>query len=150
MKLQQTRHATEEHGIPANFEKLAKEFISKKEQDNGLLEQIAQDAKSSRMSPLKALVDNKRRYINFQNYDQCAKAFNKCYEIKFYEDLDVPTETLGELRLIIDKRHDIIHKSPLIDEGPFFRNKEYAKHAIDILDGFIQKLHNAKLKRNPT
>ena len=147
----------EEEGIHANFEELAKKFISRKDQDNGLREKIAQEAKTSGISPSKILVD--RKNINFQNYERCKLAFNKCYGIKFPEDLGVPNETLEELRRIIHARHQIIHVSPLIGvlnedrlatEKPIFFNKEYTKHAIDVLDGFIQGLHSATLKLRPT
>ena len=146
----------EEEGIQANFEELAKRFIPKKYRDNGLLEGIVQEAKTLGISPLKNLIDDKK--INFQNYEKCKDAFSKGYGIRFSEDIGIPNETLEELPHIIDARHQIIHVSALnrvlnedmlATEGPIISNKKYAKHAIDVFDGFIQGLHSATLKLRP-
>jgi len=114
----------------------------------------------SGVSPSKILLD--KRYIGFQNYKRCDLAFNEGYEIKFSEELGVPYETLEEFQFqrIILARHQIIHALPLIgilnedrltkEEQVFFKYaKQYAKHSIDVLDGFII-LNTQQLGRDPT
>lgn len=82
----------DEEGIKANFEELAKKFISKRDRDSGLLERIIQESETLGISPLKILIEDKK--INFQNHEKCKDAFNKGYGIRFYESIGILTKCL--------------------------------------------------------
>lgn len=146
----------EDEGISADFEGLAKKFLSRPEHENGENLAIKRDAAAEGISAVRKLVNQGR--INFQDYEACKGAFNKGYGIKFGRDLGIPNTTLEELQRIIRFRHRIIHVSPLLGmlnqeqvppEEPVFSNKAYAENALRIFDDFIQELHTATLRLRP-
>jgi hypothetical protein len=135
----------EGEGIAPNYEELGKLFPSR------VFEEIKREASQKSVSMAKIIVDH--RYIDFGNYEQCEKAFNKGYGIKFGE-LGIPNEVLEEIQRLINYRHRIVHVSPLIGmlnqdkvppEEPVF-STNYVKNAIEISKLFIEGLHQATLK----
>lgn len=128
-------------------------FFSDSEKEEGLVEIFKKEANEKKTSLLQHVVE--RKIINFQNYKQCKRAFNKIYQISF-GSIGVESNTLNELQKFITFRHRIIHVSALIGmlnqtkvppEEPVFSNKELTKKAIEIFDLFISKLHKATLKK---
>lgn len=142
----------EKEGVNPDIDSLLESFLSRKEKEADLDELIKVEAKDSGITVLEALFD--RNSINFQNYDQCKKAYNKAYNIKFGE-IGLDSNKLEKIQKIINYRHRIIHVSPLLGtlnqpniprEEPVFANKELSTEAVNVFDEFVNKLHTATLK----
>jgi hypothetical protein len=143
----------EEEGIKANYDSLANEFFSVTERDRGEPNAILQQVMDEGISPIIKLI-NKRK-IDFGNYEDCKKAYNKGYGIKFGEDLGVSNVILEEVQHLISYRHRIVHVSPFISmlnieevppKEPVFPNRQYAEKAMNTINEFVQKLHQATLR----
>lgn len=126
-------------------------FFANSEEEK--LELYNKEAKEENLTLLQYLA--KKRIINFQSYEQCKRAFNKIYGIKF-GDIGCDSNTLNKLQEFINFRHRIIHVSALTGilnqskvppEEPVFSNKVLSEEAIGIFDLFINKLHEATLKK---
>lgn len=147
----------ETEGINPDFEQLTNRFLSGKEQEKGLKEIIIQEAAENDLSPTKRLI--MQRKIDFQNFDQCKRAYNKGYGIKFGMNDDIPNTHIGEIKQLIRFRHRIVHVSPSLSmlngdrphEEIIHSKKEYSENAMNIFNDFIQGLHDAtlKLRSNP-
>lgn len=144
----------ENEGISVDWDSIVRRFTSQGEREQKLQNKIEQDAASEGISPIRKFVESKR--INFQNFNECKRAFNKGYGIKFGE---VINNTFFEpIKIIIKFRHRIVHVSPLISilnqdrvppEEPVFSNRQYVNDMIKIFDDFIRELHSATLKLRP-
>jgi len=145
----------EDEGVPADFDGLARKFLSKPERERGVQLAIVQEASRHAVSPARELLDQNR--IDFQKYDRCKMAFNKGYGIKFGR-IGVSNKLLQELQRLIGFRHRIVHVSPLLGmlnqervppEEPVFPNRQYGEKALKIFDDFIRGLHAATLRLRP-
>lgn len=136
-------------GIEPNIISLVNDVIAKKSKQTYKEELYAYT--------LEQLVSRKK--VNFQNYDICTLAYDKCYDIIFgsFED----SSTLNDLQKYIRCRHQIIHVYPSFTclnmkeqpkEEPIMSNKETANNVIQTFDKFIKRLHEktTELRKTPT
>lgn len=143
----------EQEGLVPDTGAIIDAFYPRKEREagiNALLESEAQDAGVSVLQHIVA-----RDAINFQSYNNCKRAFNKGYGIKF-GDLGLSSNTLEDLQSYIRYRHRIIHVSPSLGmlnqervppEEPVFPKKETAEKAKECFNEFIGALHETTLSR---
>jgi hypothetical protein len=91
--------------------------------------------------------------INFQSYEECKRAYNKAYGLKF-GNIGVSPDNLDRLQRFIRYRHGIIHVDTLRamlnqrnvpPEEPEFSTKELGEEVIDSFKNFINKLHESTL-----
>jgi hypothetical protein len=137
-------------GVPANLARLIKRF--------GTLEQ-RQALGAAQLPTWADALDLVRERINFQNFDDTRRAFNRAYSLSFGRDLGVGSEVLERTRRLLRYRHRIVHVSPLLGmlngpevppEEPEFSNFEFVNSAVSTLDEFIGALHRAtpRLRRS--
>jgi len=136
----------EQEGIKPNREALILKFFSQKERDAGVDEfEIGKTCFLQKIA---------KKRINFQNYEDIKKAYNKAYGLKIGE-IGINSKDLQLLRRLINYRHLIVHVSPLIGmlnqskvppEEPVFPNKELREEAIRCFDLFVTNFHEATLK----
>lgn len=116
---------------------------------------LESEARDAGISLLQHIVS--RGIINFQNYHDCKRAYNKAYGIKF-GNLNLSSNTLEGLQSYIRYRHRIIHVSPSLGmlnqekvppEKPVFPKKETAENARECFSEFIEALHQATLSLRP-
>jgi hypothetical protein len=144
---------TEGEGKHADFKTLFTHFSSKSERENNVLETIVFEAKELSISPTKYMVKNNR--IDFQNYENCKKAYKKAYNISFSEDLDLDNVIIVKIQKLIRFRHRIVHYS--IFEGlfnihehnakPIFTTKDFAIESLNEINCFISQLHKETLRK---
>jgi hypothetical protein len=141
----------EKEGINPNIDDLIDRIFSSYEKNEiDLPNKLKVKAEEKSVSHLEIIAQEK---INFQNFDECKKAFNKAYNLRF-GDIIEDTNKINELRQFIKYRHKIIHVSPLEtilnnnnpSEDTVFSSKDLASEAIDIFSFMINKIHNASLK----
>ncbi len=141
----------ESEGIKPDQDSLFREFLSSRERERSL-ECIGVRRRCGGISPIHKLVSDRR--IDFGNWEDCKRAYNKGYGIKFGEDLRVQNMALEELQRLIYYRNRIVHVSPLLGmlnqdkvppEEPVFANRQYSQNALRICKEFIQGLHKATL-----
>ncbi|AYO30320.1 hypothetical protein D2962_06525 [Biomaibacter acetigenes] len=141
----------EKEGIKPNLENLISMVFSQRELDIGVLEILKKRSRIRTKDFLEKIAINK---INFQNYDECKKAFNKTYGLKFSE-IGLNSNELSFLRRLIQYRHRIIHVSPLIimlnqgqvpPEEPVFAGNDLAEKAVNCFDKFVSNFHESTLK----
>jgi hypothetical protein len=142
----------EGEGIRPDVVSLLKAIIPKRELDAGIEEILNAEAVDVGKTVLTLVVEQGR--INFQNYLDCKRAYNKAYGIKFGE-IGLDSDLLDRVQKLIKYRHRIIHVSPLIGmlnqpevpkEEPVFPKRELAKEAANMFGRFIDVLHAATLK----
>lgn len=134
-------------GRTPDIEAVINRFYSTHERESGIADSRKKDAAEAGVSTLAYIV--KRRDINFQNYDECKRAFNKAYGISFGA-IGVDSQTLGQLKRFIKYRHKIVHSEPLaiiydMSAHPsefIHASLEVAKQARECFDLFICKLHD--------
>jgi len=140
----------ETEGITPNTTDLSNRFFTSWERDADGPMKLAADASTEGKTFLEKLAQTK---INFQNYDDCKRAYNLAYGIKFGE-MGVQGKILAFLKRLIRYRHRIIHVSPLIGtlnqpdappEAPVMSNMKLAQEAVRCFDTFIEHLHEATL-----
>lgn len=142
----------ENEEIAPDVETLVSKFTSRKLKEKGILGILIEEAAEAKVSVLRRFVDS--NFINFQNYENCKRAFNKAYGIRFGE-IGLDGDTLASLQRYIEYRHRVVHVSPLLGllnqrdvprEEPVFSNKRFAEQAASCFDRFITTLHEATLK----
>lgn len=88
--------------------------------------------------------------INFQNWEDCKKAYKNAYAIKFGEILNLKNDTLENIQRYINLRHKIIHSKKdmtmlnfdrVPPEKPIFINMAFIEQARNDFIEFIEKLH---------
>jgi len=143
-------HEIELEGVCPNTQAVIDEFLSSKNRSPEQIELFKQDAIQNNISLLEVI---SRKFINFQNYDHCKKAFKKAYGIEFGE-IGLSKTEIEELKRFIIYRHRIIHVSvsPIAlnqpdvpPEKPVFSDIELANKSIVNMSNFIEKLHIATL-----
>ncbi len=136
----------EKEGIIPQTESLIQRF-SYKIHD---LSVISSEAKAENKTILQKLAEE---VINFQSYEECKRAYNKAYGLKF-SNIGVLPHNLERFQKFISYRHRIIHVSALLGilnqgrvplEEPEFSNRELAEEVIDSFKTFINKLHESTL-----
>lgn len=141
----------EKEGIAPNYEALINRVFTNSEREAGLPQSIKSDAEQKGVSFLKTIANSK---INFQNFEECKRAYNKTYGLKF-GDVVQDSNLLSELQKYIGYRHKIVHVSTMTTtlnednsppEEPVFSNKNTASKALQIFDSFVQQVHNATLR----
>lgn len=142
----------EQEGIKPDMAVLVSRFFSQEERDVGEPDVIASEAEANHVSFLQKIIEKRR--INFQNYEECKRAYNKAYGLKFGE-IGIASNDLEFLQRLIKYRHRIVHVSPLLGmlnqpevppEEPVFSNRKLGNDALKCFDIFITKLHNATLR----
>ncbi|MCX6734077.1 MAG: hypothetical protein NTX63_04705 [Candidatus Peregrinibacteria bacterium] len=117
------------------------------------LEKFKKEAGEKKITLLQYIVE--KRVINFQNYENNKRTFNKIFGIGF-GSIGCRSDELKKLKTFITFRHRIIHVSALTGilnqlkvppEKPIFSNKKLSEEAIGIFDLFIEKLHEATLQK---
>ncbi len=146
----------EQEGLSPDSGAIMDNFYPKKERDAGIKALLEAEAIDAGISVVQHIVA--RDAINFQSYNNCKRAFNKAYGIKF-GDLNLSGNTLKDLQSYIRYRHRIIHVSPSIGmlnqgkvppEEPVFPNKETAENAKTCFIEFIEALHQTTLSLRPS
>ena len=141
----------EQEGIKPNIDALVSRFFTQKQRDIGMPDVIASEAEANHVSFLQKIIEKR---INFQNYEECKRAYNKAYELKIGE-IGIASNDLEFLQCLIRYRHRIVHVSPLLGmlnqpevppEEPVFSNRKLGNDALKCFDTFITKLHNATLR----
>lgn len=144
----------EGEGIKPDVTALAEAVIPKRERDAGLQQILESEANDEGRSVLSVLAER----INFQNFQDCKRGYNKAYGVKFGE-IGLDSNSLDLLQRFIRYRHRIVHVSPLIGmlnqpdvpkEEPVFPKKDLAQQAIALFNSFIEKLHEATLRLRRT
>lgn len=141
----------EQEGLTPNIDAIIDTFYPRKEREAGIKVLLESEAHDVGISVLQHIVD--RGAINFQNFKNCKRAYNKGYDITF-GNLDLSGKALKFIQLYIKYRHKIIHVSAL--QGmlnqekvppaePVFSNKETAEKAKECFNSFIESLHQATL-----
>lgn len=137
-------------GIKPNIENLINRVFSNPERESGQHELMKNEAHEKNVSFLELIAKKK---INFQNYDECKRAYSKAYNLSFGNCID--SNEINELKKIISYRHKIIHISALTaildynksaPGNPVFANNQLAEKAISIFDSAINKIHLATLE----
>lgn len=138
----------------ANIEQIIQAFCSKREHDANIREDFRMEAANTNSSELETIVS--RRRINFQNYDQAKKAFQKAYALSF-SDTDLNSQDIAFIKDVISYRHKIMHVAPLNpvlnfekvpNDKPVMSNVELAHQAKDVFSRFIEQLHKLTLSLN--
>lgn len=100
---------------------------------------------------LKWFIEQKK--INFQNWDECKKAYACVYNIKF-SDLNVDNSILVNINKVMKARHVIIHSRKDIStlnyddvhsQNPIFINQDLGKSLKQNFKSFLYKLHETSL-----
>jgi hypothetical protein len=143
----------EEEGWTPDFDNLCRVFLSNCER-KAVRQTIEKDSQKLGKTPTWILV-NKRR-INFQSYEDCKRAYNKGYGIKFGKDLGLRNYMLKDVQRFIDYRHNIIHagsdltmlnRERVPTEEPIFANKVLGEKAGDTFQQFVDALHKHSSSR---
>jgi hypothetical protein len=137
-------------GIIPRFDLLLNKFT----RDVKTLHKVFAFAEIHDTSLLEAPVSFPRRgqrgLINFQNWDDCKRAYNLCYNIKFGEIPDLRNDVLERVQGYLRFRHKIIHSSQeatilnvetVPQEEPVFVRFDAAQSACNDFREFIEKLH---------
>jgi len=132
----------EKEGKLVDMEALYRHFISKSLREQ-LRKEIKARASKGEKTELEIFIEG--RHINFQNWEDFKKAYNKGYGLKI-EDIAVSANILNEVRKFITWRHKIIHSKDdqtiinleeVPPENPVFTNKELAEKGLSIFRRFI-------------
>jgi len=141
----------EGEGIRPDVASLLKTIIPRREIEAGIEQILNAEAADVGKTVLTLIVEQGR--INFQNYLDCKRVYNKAYGIKFGE-IGLDSNFLDRIQKLIKYRHRIIHVSPLIgmlnqpgvpQEEPVFSKWELAKEAVSLFGRFVDALHTATL-----
>jgi hypothetical protein len=144
----------EGEGIKPDVIALAGAVIPRREREAGLQQILESEANDEGRSVLSVIAER----INFQNFQECKRGYNKAYGVKFGE-IGLDSNSLDSLQRFIRYRHRIVHVSPLIGmlnqsdvpiEGPVFPKKDLAQQAVALFNSFIEKLHEATLRLRRT
>lgn len=141
----------EGEGIRPDVGSLLKAIIPRRELEAGIEQILNAEAADIGKTVLTLVVEQSR--INFQNYLDCKRAYNRAYGIKFGE-IGLDSNLLDRIQRLIKYRHRIIHVSPLIgmlnqpevpQEEPVFPKRELAREAVSLFSRFVDTLHAATL-----
>jgi hypothetical protein len=147
----------EREGVPVNAEATLEAFGTVDERRQlkaGGTPALIADARSAGTSLASALT----RRINFQNFPNSKRAYNRGYALKFGNDLGLTSQSLDRIQRLLDYRHRVVHVSPLIGmlnqpevppNEPEFSNRAFAESAMSDFDDFITALHDATLRLRP-
>lgn len=139
----------EQEGVYSNNNDLINAFAKKE----SIKKEVFEYAKINNRSILESLlrIRNGIGLINFQNWKECKKAYNKAYKIKIGEIKNFKVkDPFKEIKDTIELRHKIIHSNKDITianidklpiEKPVFTNREYIIRKRDIFINLIEKLH---------
>jgi hypothetical protein len=138
-------------GVPPDDDRLIKAFLSKRERDAGVAEELRRKMRTGTVA--EALAESGR--ISFQNYDDFKRAFSKGYGLSFGRDLGLPSDVLRSVKSGIGYRHRITHVSPFLmvlnidrvpPEEPVGGNHDFAYAQIEAFDRVIRALHERTLR----
>jgi hypothetical protein len=142
----------EKEGLEPNIEELLKKIFSPKNLESNMNE-IIERARSGDKSAIEILAE---RYINFQNLDECKKAFAACYKLKLGEIFEKKPYLIEKVRKIISYRHKIVHSGRDVtiinyDEvpakTPVFSNRQLLEEALQDIIEFVNLFHEVTLHR---
>lgn len=141
----------EREGIRPNHDGLIGSIFSNRQIKNNLPDFLREEAAEQGITFIDYLVSDRR--INFQNYNQTKRVYKATYDIRF-GDIEVSSQDLERLQILITYRHKIVHISPLItmlnqeelaSKEPEFSNKELATDSIHLFKEFIDGFHKLTL-----
>jgi hypothetical protein len=147
----------DEEGVPLDFGSVAAAFLSAEERSRmqaGNRTALEEDAVQRRVSRSEALADR----INFQNYANAKRAFNRGYGLRFGDLTNTTSQRPERVQRLIKYRHRVVHVSPLLGllngpecppEEPFFANRDTMRDGAEEFDLFIRDLHDATLALRP-
>ena len=147
----------DQEGVPLDFDSVAAAFLSAEERSRvqaGDRTALEEDAIQRGISRAEALADR----INFQNYTNAKRAFNRGYDLRFGDLANTTSQRLERVQRLIKYRHRVVHVSPLLGllngpecppEEPFFANRDAMRDAAEEFDLFIRDLHDATLALRP-
>ena len=143
----------EDEGITPDYEALVRRFTSERERQNGDPEIWLADAQDTGVSPTRFFVQSRK--IDFQNYQQCNRAYSKTFGITFGTTLGIQNTSTDFIQQVIGYRHRIVHVSPTEgilnpteahSSNPVFATNEFVSRAMTVFDDFVQALHSATLR----
>jgi hypothetical protein len=141
----------EQEGNTPDTTSLIRSFFSKKEREKGIESLLENEAREKGRTLLEHLV--RERKINFQSYNDCRRAFNKAYSIKFGE-LELSSDLRESLKKMFGYRHKIVHVSPMMHcfnpeetprVEPVMAGLDLAIDAMDVFGQFVEALHASTL-----
>lgn len=143
----------EQEGVQANIEAVINSFCSVKERKSRLVEILTEEAKENKISLLSHIANQR---INFQNFENLKRAFNKAYGIQISK-LAGAKQCTSNVQKFIRYRHKIIHVSPLLtmlakpgdefdSKESVFANSETAGKARKSFHDLIETIHSETVK----
>ncbi len=141
----------EQEGIKPQEEELTSRFFTKPERQNKFHVMFREEATKEGISFTKALVD--KRKIDFGNWDQCKRAYNKGYDIIF-GNLKTDPVIFEKIQDYIQHRNFVTHVSFLDETIKMKSTKKETTvfvvktvdQAITEFEEFIKDLHNGTLE----
>jgi len=115
--------------------------------------EILEKALSEGRSAVEVLVEEHR--INFQDLNECKRAFNSCYGLKLGEIFSGKPQLIEKVRRIISYRHKIVHSGRDVtvlnyeevpEQPPVFSNKQLLEEAMQDVIEFVNTFHEATLR----
>ena len=143
----------EREGVNFDFEKVCGAFIPSYVIATGEKERILTNSEQQSISVPTIICS--RKYINFQSYEDCKKAFRKAYNLSFGKDLTIKNKQLELLQDLILHRHKVIHAFHMEDKivtnkskrpGILWANDTSYDIILNTFNDFIIDLHRATLK----
>jgi len=145
----------EREGKPLDMEALNNRFIPKRYREQ-FKEEVREIARNQGRTELEVFIEviNRKRSINFQDWNSFKDAYSKGYGLKIGV-IGIPNEILLEVQRFIKWRHKIIHSKDdrtminfedVPPAEPIFTNKDLAEKGLKIFQKFIEELHKSTLK----
>ncbi|MEW6048925.1 MAG: hypothetical protein AB1609_21060 [Bacillota bacterium] len=140
----------EQEGVQPDLRRLVEKVFSRQEREAGEPERLDRQAREEHITFLEKIA---RVKINFQNYEECKKAYRAAYGVAFGA-IGIPAAEVYSLKRFIEYRHRIVHVSPMIamlnerhvpPEQPEFSNRQLARRALECFGAFVEALHKASL-----
>jgi len=137
----------EQEGWKPNLDELFRSIFSSKYLESRKNE-IFEKAQSEGKSVIEILVEE--GYVNFQNLDECKRAFSSCYELKLGEIFKEKPRLIEKIRRIISYRHKIVHSGrdvtvlnyeEVSEKPPIFSSMELLKEAMQDIIEFVNTFH---------
>lgn len=144
----------EQEGVIPDIDSLIGSLYTKRVNDYGL-QTVRGELQDEATEKERTLLSQIAQQVNFQNIEQCKKAYRKAYGLQFAQIPKVQSQT-ESLRRLMRFRHRIVHVSPLLPTletpGDAYGSKEtvFANEATGIaakttFSEFIEGLHAATL-----
>ncbi len=144
----------EREGNIPNIKSLMNDFA----RDKYTKEKVKDYAESTGKSLLESMLElrNGRGLINFQNWRDCKRAYNRAYGIIFGELFPLESKIFENIKKYFEWRHKIIHSKvdmtilnfdKVPEEEPIFAKKEFIEQVRDDYIKLINKLHEYTVQK---